>query len=192
MREPFERVVGQHGPTVLRVCRAVLGPTDAEDAWAETFLAALQAYPDLPPEANLEAWLVTIAHRKAIDVTRRAARRPIPVSDPDRHIGGPGRDAGAHSPTYSNASSGGHARDPSDAAAAAVDLYAALARLPPKQRHAIAYHHLAGLPHAQVAEVIGGSVQASRRAVADGIATLRRRLTDPQEEEDHDRRHRRR
>lgn len=48
MREPFERVVGRHGPTVLRVCRAVLGPTDAEDAWAETFLAALQAYPVLP------------------------------------------------------------------------------------------------------------------------------------------------
>jgi len=40
---PFEELVAEHGPTVLRVCRAVLGPADAEDAWSETFLAALDA-----------------------------------------------------------------------------------------------------------------------------------------------------
>jgi DNA-directed RNA polymerase specialized sigma24 family protein len=72
---PFEEIVAQHGPTVLRVCRAVLGPVDAEDAWSETFLSAMKAYPDLPADANVEAWLVTIAHRKAIDVTRATARR---------------------------------------------------------------------------------------------------------------------
>ena len=75
---PFEQVVTEHGPTVLRVCRAVVGPHDAEDAWSETFLSALRAYPDLPADANVEAWLVTIAHRKAIDVGRAAARRPAP------------------------------------------------------------------------------------------------------------------
>ncbi|MGH8827658.1 MAG: sigma factor, partial [Jiangellaceae bacterium] len=45
-REPFEAIVGRYGPTVLRVCRAVLGPADADDAWSETFLAAMRAYPD--------------------------------------------------------------------------------------------------------------------------------------------------
>ena len=69
----------QHGPMVLRVCRAVLGRADADDAWSETFLAALRAYPDLPADANVEAWLVTIAHRKAIDVTR-ATRAAAPVA----------------------------------------------------------------------------------------------------------------
>jgi hypothetical protein len=57
---PFERVVTEDGPTVLRVCRAVLGPVDADDAWSETFLAALRAYPDLPEvEACAQArpWL---------------------------------------------------------------------------------------------------------------------------------------
>ena len=44
----------------------------------ETFLAALRAYPDLRPDSNVRAWLVTIAHRKAIDVTRATARRPVP------------------------------------------------------------------------------------------------------------------
>ena len=71
MKSPFEKVVAQHGPTVLRVVRAVLGHADADDAWSETFLAAMKAYPDLPADANVEAWLVTIAHRKAIDIHPR-------------------------------------------------------------------------------------------------------------------------
>ena len=52
---------------MLRVCRAVVGPVDAEDAWSETFLSALRAYPELPADANVEAWLVTIAHRRALE-----------------------------------------------------------------------------------------------------------------------------
>src|SRR5271165_6240973 len=80
-KQPFEAVVTQHGATVLRVCRAVLGPADADDAWSETFLSAMKAYADLRADANVEAWLVTIAHRKAIDVTRAAARRAVPVAE---------------------------------------------------------------------------------------------------------------
>ena len=78
MKRPFEEIVAEHGPTVLRVCRAVLARPDADDAWSETFLAALRAYPDLAENANIEAWLVTIAHRKAIDVLRAESRRAAP------------------------------------------------------------------------------------------------------------------
>ena len=74
MKRPFEQIVTEHGPTVLRVCRSLLARPDADDAWSETFLAALRAYPDLPPDANVEAWLVTIAHRKAIDAWRADGR----------------------------------------------------------------------------------------------------------------------
>ncbi len=80
-KRPFETVVAEHGPTVLRVCLAVLGAGEADDAWSEAFLAAMKAYPALPADANVEAWLVTIAHRKAIDVTRAAARRAVPVGE---------------------------------------------------------------------------------------------------------------
>ena len=55
MRQPFEAVVQQHGVTVLRVCRSLLGIHDADDAWSETFLAAMRAYPGLPETANVEA-----------------------------------------------------------------------------------------------------------------------------------------
>jgi RNA polymerase sigma factor (sigma-70 family) len=159
-KPPFERVVSAHGSTVLRVCRAILGPADADDAWSETFLSALRAYPDLPADANVEAWLVTIAHRKAIDVTRAAARRAIPVAEtpdaPPRAAVGHGPDTGA---------AGLVADD---------DLAEAITRLPAKQKQAVAYHYLAGLPYADVAAILGGSAEAARRAAADGVATLRR------------------
>jgi RNA polymerase sigma factor (sigma-70 family) len=143
-------VVAEFGPTVLRVVRAVLGPADADDAWSETFLAALRTYPELPAGANVEAWLVTIAHRKAIDVTRASARRPVPVGDPPE-----------------TAAEGGLPD---------LDLAAAVAALPPKQRQAVAYHYLTGLPYAEIAEILGGSADAARRAAADGIAALRRTM----------------
>jgi RNA polymerase sigma factor (sigma-70 family) len=149
-KPPFEAIVAEHARTVLRVCRAVLGPTDADDAWSETFLSALQAYPRLPPDANVEAWLVTIAHRKAIDVTRGAARRALPVGDVSNgaiHLGSDDRD---------------------------LDLTRSLAALPDKQRYAVVYHYLIGLPYRDVAAVIGGTADAARRAAADGIAKLRR------------------
>jgi RNA polymerase sigma factor (sigma-70 family) len=150
-REPFEAVVRRHGPAVLRVCRAVVDRDAADDAWSETFLAALRAYPDLPPGSNVEAWLVTIAHRKAVDQLRGAARRAVPLADlPDAPsaLGLPGRSDG--------------------------ELWAALAALPDKQRRSVAYHHLAGLPYAEVAALLGGTTEAARRAAADGIAALRR------------------
>jgi len=131
------------------VCRAVLRPADADDAWSETFLSAMKAYPDLPADANTEAWLVTIAHRKAIDITRAAARRAIPTDT---------------MPEPASPPEG--ARDD--------DLADALAQLPTKQKQAVAYHYLAGLPYTDVAAVLGGTEAAARRAAADGIATLRR------------------
>ncbi len=151
-KPPFESVIAAHGPAVLRVCRALLSPADADDAWSETFLAALRAYPGLADDANVEAWLVTIAHRKAIDITRAAGRRAAPVADvPEPHGGG------------SRGVPGG--RD--------LDLAAALAGLTARQRQAVAYHYLAGLPYAEIARITGGSADAARRAAADGIARLR-------------------
>ena len=81
MNLPFEQAVATHGETVLRVCRAVLGPgSDADGAWSETFLAALKAWPELDENTNVEAWLVRVAHSKAIDITRQLSRRARMVS----------------------------------------------------------------------------------------------------------------
>jgi RNA polymerase sigma factor (sigma-70 family) len=153
--EPFERIVDRYGAMVLRVVRAVLGPVDAEDAWSETFLSAMRAYPELDESANVEAWLVTIAHRKAIDVTRAHARAPMPSAELPERPSRTGR--------------------PDDWDA---DLWLALESLPDKQRATVAYHYLAGLPYKEIAEITGGSTEAARRAAADGMKALRARY-DP-------------
>jgi len=151
MKQPFDRIVEEHGGTVLRVCRVILGVHDAEDAWSETFLAAMRAYPDLPDDANAEAWLVTIAHRKAIDVVRARKRQPAPIGDiPD-------------APTALGVPGEGDA-----------DLWQAVAALPEKQRQAVAYRYVAGLAYAEIAGFLGGSSDAARRAAADGVKNLRK------------------
>src|SRR5207237_9291904 len=141
---PFEHVVAEHARVVLRVCRALLPPDDAQDAAAETFLAALRAYPRLRPDSDVRAWLVTIAHRKAVDVHRARARAAVPLAElPER-------------PT------------------APVDplpdssLWDAVRDLPEKQRGAVAYHYVADLPYAEVGSLMGPSEAAARRNAADG------------------------
>jgi RNA polymerase sigma factor (sigma-70 family) len=151
MKPPFEKLVADHGDTVLRVCRVLLGSHDADDAWSETFLSAMRAYPDLPETANVEAWLVTIAHRRAIDALRATNRRPSPAEDlpevPSK-LGVP--DVGDD------------------------DLWQSVRNLPDKQRQAVAYHYVAGLPYAEIATILGGTVDAARRAAADGVKNLRK------------------
>ncbi|MGO1775046.1 MAG: RNA polymerase sigma factor [Agrococcus casei] len=157
---PFEAAVQAHGATVLRVCRAVLGPhADADDAWSETFLSAMQAWPKLPESTNVEAWLVRIAHRKAIDVTRRRARQAVPVE---------------HLPE-TPAAAGSQGRSQSDARSAERhELWSAVGDLPEKQRKAIAYRYLGSLPYDDIAELLGGTATAARRSAADGLQSLRR------------------
>lgn len=149
--KPFESIVEDYGASVFRVCRAVVGPVDADDAWSETFLAALGAYPRLAEASDVRAWLMTIAHRKAIDLIRSRSRRAISFGElPER------------ASTLGNPAS-------SDS-----DLWGIVATLPERQRLAVAYHYLGGLPHGDTAELIGGSAESVRRASADGIAALRR------------------
>ena len=148
-KQTFDEVVSRHGPTVLRVCRALVGQADADDAWSETFLSALLAYPALPADANVEAWLVTIARRKVIDLVRKARRSAKPVAEVPVEP--------AEFDFYGSE----------------IDLARLLGRLSERQRQAVIYHYLAGLPYVEVAALAGGSPEAARRAAADGIAKLR-------------------
>lgn len=158
--EPFERVVEAHGTVVLRVCRALLGPHDADDAWSETFLAALQAYPGLRPGSNVRGWLVTIAHRKSLDIIR-AQTRTSTSDDSDVGWGSAPAEEGRH-----------------------LDLVAALRTLTDRQRTAVVLHHLGGVPFTDVATELDCSPAAARRASADGIAALRTALV-PNESHTH-------
>lgn len=151
VKQPFDRAVATHGPTVLRVCRAALGAgPDADDAWSETFLAALRGWDELDEGTNIEAWLVRVAQRKAIDIIRMRTRRPTPTD----------RVPELTAPAIPDVASG--------------DIWQSVAMLPERQRLAVAYHYLGGLSHVETAGLIGGTPAAVRRAAADGLRTLRR------------------
>ena len=82
---PFQRVLDEHRDDVYRFLVAVAGRDDADDCFQETLISALRAYPRLDGAANVRAWLLTIAHRKAIDAHRARRRRAVPVAEvPDR------------------------------------------------------------------------------------------------------------
>ena len=138
---------------MLGVLRGAVGRTDADDCFQETFLAALRAYPRLRSDENLRGWLLTIAHRKAIDHHRAKGRRPVPVAE----VG----DTGGDDPRLD----GG---DPA--------LWARVGALPPRQRAAVALRYGGDLPHAEIAAALGCSPAAARRSLHEGLKRLRKEL----------------
>ncbi len=153
---PFQTLLDEHAADVMAVLRGAVGRTDAEDCFQETFLAALRAYPKLSDTGNLRGWLLTIAHRKAIDHHRANGRRPRPVADPE---------AQARSAT-----------EPDDGIALDGGVWAAVGGLPPKQRAAVALRYACDLPHAEIAAALGCSPEAARRSLHEGMKRLRKEL----------------
>ena len=77
-KPPFQRFLDAHREDVWRYLIAAVGREAADDCFQETFIAAMRAYPRTRIE-NPRAWVLTIAHRKALDHHRARARRPVPV-----------------------------------------------------------------------------------------------------------------
>lgn len=152
---PFQRFLDAHREDVLRFLVAAVGRDDADDAFQETFLSALRAYPRLRPGSNLRAWVLTIAHRKAIDVHRARGRNPVPVAEIHDH--GPADLPDAH---------------------ATEDQWDRVRSLPARQRQVITLRYAAHLTHAEIATALGCTEAAARRAAADGLKNLRKELSD--------------
>lgn len=145
---PFERFYREHGAEVLRLLRRRLGPSGAEDAFQETFLRALRAYPRLEHGEHLRAWVLTIAQNVALDSLRR--------SQPRVELVEPG--AEDRRPAYEELA------DLTDG-------------LPPKERAAVVLRYGYDLDYAQIAEALGSSPDAARQAASTGVRRIRRRVT---------------
>jgi RNA polymerase sigma factor (sigma-70 family) len=148
---PFQRLVDEHGADLHRYLVAVAGRHDGADAFQDTLLAALRAYPRLRSDENLRGWLFTIAHRKVIDQARSRARQAVPVAETP--------EIGVHD------ADGAHSADDS--------LWRAVAQLPTKQRSAVVQRYLLDRPYAEIALVIGSSEDAARQNVRAGLRRLR-------------------
>src|SRR4029453_14097344 len=78
---PFERFYAEHSEEVYGLVTRRLGRQRAEDAFQETFLRALRAYPALRQSDHLRAWVLTIARNVAIDAFRRE-RPTVELEEP--------------------------------------------------------------------------------------------------------------
>ena len=152
---PFQALLEEHRTDVYRLCVALAGPVDADDCYQETWIAALRAYPELRRADNLRAWLLRVAHNKAIDLRRAHGRRALPVD-------------GVPEPA-------------APAADASLDgepvLWAAVRDLPPKQRIAVFCRTVLGMPYDELASLLESSQDAARRNVFEGLKTLREEWT---------------
>jgi RNA polymerase sigma factor (sigma-70 family) len=151
---PFQHLLERHQGDVLGFLIASVGPNDAEDCFQETFLAALRAYPQLDDDRNLRGWLLTIAHRKAIDNHRARGRRAVPVGD---------------APEVEDSRMTPGVRESSG-------IWHLVAALPPKQRTAVALRFVTDLSHREIAAATGTSEEAARRNVHEGVKRLRLEL----------------
>ncbi len=148
---PFQRFYELHSIAVWRYCVAAVGRGDADDVFQETFLAALRSYDRRRAGASGVAWVMTIAHNKAMDHHRGSARRAVPVEDvPEVPIEDEEPDAGCH--------------------------WERVRALPPKQRAALTLRYGADLSHAEVARALGCSEEAARRSAHEGLKALRLEL----------------
>jgi RNA polymerase sigma factor (sigma-70 family) len=147
---PFQALLDEHAAAVMAVLRGAVGRLDADDCFQETFISALRAYPKLEAPTNLRGWLLTIAHRKAVDHHRAKGRRPIPVAEV------------AEVPV----------KDPEPDR----ELWALVGGLPPKQRAAVELRYACDLPHSEIAAALGCSAEAARRSLHEGIKRLRREI----------------
>ena len=150
---PFQSLLDSHKGDVLGFLIASVGPQDAEDCFQETFLAALRAYPRVEHQRNLRSWLMTIAHRKAIDHVRGRGRHGAPTdSPPEQPV--PAADLNGTD----------------------TGLWSAVSALPTKQRSAVMLRFAADLPYREIGERIDCSEEAARRNVHEGLKQLREEL----------------
>jgi RNA polymerase sigma factor (sigma-70 family) len=148
---PFQALLDAHRADVYRFLVATAGPVEADDAFQETWIAALRAYPRLRRADNLRAWLFRIAQNKAIDAHRARSRRAVPV--------GAAPEGAAPAPAVDSDSE--------------PELWTMVRKLPPKQRTAVFCRSVLGMPYAELALLLESSEDAARRNVFEGLRTLR-------------------
>jgi RNA polymerase sigma-70 factor, ECF subfamily len=134
-------------------------PAEAEDVVMEAFARAASRLREFAELDNPEAWLRTVAVNLARSRFRRMLRRT--------HL------------LPRLVESEAYADLPEDRLA----LMAALRRLPAAQREAVALHHLADLPVAEVALTLGVPVGTVKARLARGRAALAVLLSHTQEDD---------
>jgi RNA polymerase sigma factor (sigma-70 family) len=139
----------------------------AEDAVQDGFLAVWRSAPRFVPErARASTWILTLVHRRAVDLVRRQERRRLePLAE--------GFESGAGDSTE-EAAWRGFERD---------RIQEALRRLPDQQREAIELAYYGGFTQSELAERLGEPLGTIKSRMFNGLGRLRELLVEPEQEE---------
>ena len=141
--------------------RVVRDPALAEDAVQEAFLAAWRTAGSFDPRrGKAQTWLLTLVHRRAVDVVRREERRR----------GDPLDDAPV--------AAGGATDEEAWVRERRRDVQAALAQLPPDQREALELAYYGGLTQSELAERLGVPLGTIKSRMFTGLRRLRDLLAE--------------
>lgn len=145
---PFQRIADQYWHEVALLTSALAGPQDAAAAARSTWEQALATYPDAPDARYLKAWLLHIATRAAVNAHRARQRRHVPAETEVR------RTAPAADSTDDR-------------------TWSQVRALPERERTALVLHYVGGVPHAEIAAIMGTTVTTTRRWISDALRSLR-------------------
>jgi RNA polymerase sigma-70 factor (ECF subfamily) len=158
----FARLVDHYRPLMASLCQSMgLRGADVDDALAEAFAAVYTALPRFEGRSELSTWVYRIAARA---ILRTRKRYPIPPR-------GPAGPSDAIDPSPSPAERAGTSEDHQR-------IWAAVARLEPRQAMAIELYYRQSWPVAQIAGVLECPENTVKTLLARGRERLRELLTD--------------
>jgi len=148
-------------PRLVRAAARILGDTaEAEDVAQETLTRVWTKAPgwNLFGPARIETWAHKVAINLSVDRLRRRARFDVTDSPPEQEDDGPAPGAAM------------------EARETALQVQAAIAGLPDRQRVALTLVHFEELPGKEAAAALGVTVEALESLLARARRTLRTRL----------------
>ncbi len=155
------------GPAYGLALRIVRDRSLAEDAVQESFLAVWRSAPRFVPErARASTWILTLVHRRAVDLVRRQERRRTEPL-------GEAIERGARDSAEEEVSEGFERER----------IREALRRLPDQQREALELAYYGGFTQSELAERLGQPLGTIKSRMFNGLGRLRQLLAEPEQEE---------
>ncbi|HZG36092.1 MAG TPA: sigma-70 family RNA polymerase sigma factor [Gaiellaceae bacterium] len=161
LAELYDRLGGAAYGLAYRVLR---DETLAQDAVQDAFLALWRTAADFVPErARASTWLLTLVHRRAVDVVRREQRRRTEPLE------------SAPEPQTESAADDAWLR------LERVRVQEALRQLPDQQREALELAYYGGYTQSELAERLGEPLGTIKSRMFTGLTRLRQLLDDAAE-----------
>jgi RNA polymerase sigma factor (sigma-70 family) len=157
----FEELVRRHGPAVLRVCRRLVGPSHAEDAFQAVFLVLACRARAVRKAASVGSWLVGVAGRVARQMRQQFRKRQL-------------TSLGSRDDIVDLSQASPYSQLAIPELAAALDEE--LTRLPDALRATVVLCLVEGRTQQQAVAELGGSLRTLRRRLERAKALLRLRL----------------